>query len=101
MIHDFVADCWLWQGCDGSILLDNFTDGSTFHETEKDAPANKNSARGFNFIDDIKTAVEEACPNTVSCADIVALASRDSAIVVRLLLFTTVSLERHLIARLA
>lgn len=53
------------QGCDASILLDdtaNFTG-------EKSALPNVN-LRGFEVIDDIKTAVEAACPNVVSCADI-------------------------------
>ncbi|PKA46856.1 Peroxidase 4 [Apostasia shenzhenica] len=60
------------QGCDGSILLD---DTATF-TGEKSAFPNQNSARGFEVIDDIKSRVEASCSATVSCADILALASR-------------------------
>lgn len=62
------------QGCDGSILLD---DTPTF-TGEKNAGANVNSVRGYEVIDAIKTQVETACKATVSCADIIALASRDA-----------------------
>jgi peroxidase len=55
----------LVQGCDGSILLDN-TDTI---ESEKEAAPNNNSARGFDVVDDMKAAVENACPGIVSCAD--------------------------------
>jgi len=51
-------------------------DTSTF-TGEKNAGPNKNSARGFEVIDTIKTGVEAACSATVSCADILALATRD------------------------
>nr|GLL36533.1 Peroxidase 15 [Ipomoea trifida] len=67
-------DCFV-DGCDGSLLLDN--NGTTI-VSEKDALPNTNSTRGFDVVDNIKTAVENACPGVVSCADILALASESS-----------------------
>jgi len=50
---------------------------------EKNAGPNQGSARGFEVIDTIKTSVEAACKATVSCADILALATRDGIALVR------------------
>ncbi|CAB4271049.1 unnamed protein product [Prunus armeniaca] len=66
-------DCFV-NGCDGSLLLD---DTSSF-TGEKNAVPNRNSARGFDVVDNIKSAVENVCPGVVSCADILAIAARDS-----------------------
>ncbi|GLJ14594.1 hypothetical protein SUGI_0236320, partial [Cryptomeria japonica] len=68
-------DCFV-NGCDGSILLD---DSSTL-TGEKTAVPNANSARGFDVIDTIKTNVEAVCSGVVSCADILAIAARDSVV---------------------
>jgi peroxidase len=65
----------LFQGCDGSLLLD---DDLPAIQSEKSVPANNNSARGFPVVDDIKSALEHACPGIVSCADILALAAEIS-----------------------
>ncbi|KAG6486541.1 peroxidase P7-like [Zingiber officinale] len=73
LLRLFFHDCFA-GGCDASVLLDD-TRASV---GEKTAPANKNSLRGFEVIDLIKKRVEAACPQTVSCADILALAARDS-----------------------
>nr|XP_043617755.1 peroxidase 9-like [Erigeron canadensis] len=68
-------DCFV-QGCDASLLLD---DTATF-SSEKNAGPNVNSVRGFEVVDEIKSKLEEACPETVSCADILALAARGSTV---------------------
>ncbi|GLT71782.1 hypothetical protein SLA2020_437770 [Shorea laevis] len=62
------------SGCDGSILL-NTTDTI---ESEKEAIPNHNSVRGFGVVDDIKNALESACPGIVSCADILTIAAEAS-----------------------
>jgi len=68
-------DCFV-QGCDASLLLDD--SGSIV--SEKRSNPNRNSARGFEVVDQIKSALEKACPKTVSCADILAISARDSVV---------------------
>ncbi|EXB99408.1 Cationic peroxidase 1 [Morus notabilis] len=48
-------------------------------DSEKNAIANLNSVQGFEVVDDIKTAVDSCCGGpVVSCADLLAVADRDS-----------------------
>jgi peroxidase len=62
------------QGCDASLLLDE----TPTMRSEKAADPNNGSARGFPVVNDIKAALENACPGIVSCADILALAAEVS-----------------------
>ncbi|XP_062086792.1 peroxidase 27-like [Humulus lupulus] len=64
-------DCFV-RGCEGSVLLNSAT-----NQSEKFAVPNL-SLRGFQIIDKIKVALEKECPGVVSCADVLALAARDS-----------------------
>ncbi|CAI0549677.1 unnamed protein product [Linum tenue] len=65
-------DCFV-RGCEASVLLDAAEEG----DAEKDASSNL-SLRGYDVIDDVKSAIEKSCPGVVSCADILALAARDA-----------------------
>lgn len=67
------------QGCDASLLLED--NGGRNSSSEKQAIPNQ-TLKGFDKIDQIKEEVEQACPGVVSCADILALAARDSVLLV-------------------
>ncbi|KDP39635.1 hypothetical protein JCGZ_02655 [Jatropha curcas] len=67
-------DCFV-RGCDASILIDS----TNQRQSEKDAGPNE-TVRGYELIDEIKQSLEIACPKTVSCADIITLATRDAVV---------------------
>lgn len=69
----YIIISYILQGCDASILIDSTEDNIA----EKEAPPNL-TLRGFEVIDDIKASLEDECKGVVSCADILAMATRDS-----------------------
>ncbi|PON75998.1 Peroxidase [Trema orientale] len=69
----FFHDCFL-GGCDASVLVSS----TPFNSAERDADINLSlPGDAFDVVVRAKTALELACPNTVSCADILAVAARD------------------------
>ncbi|KAL2649843.1 hypothetical protein R1flu_017971 [Riccia fluitans] len=63
------------QGCDGSVLLNSTATNSA----EREAHVNF-GLRGIAEVDEIKAALEHACPGVVSCADILIIAARDATV---------------------
>nr|AHB59751.1 Prx01 [Brunfelsia pauciflora var. calycina] len=75
LIRLFFHDCFV-DGCDGGILL---ADIPGRFQGEQNSPPNSNSARGYEVIAQAKQRVKQLCPSSpVSCADILAIAARDS-----------------------
>ncbi|XP_010029732.2 peroxidase 41 [Eucalyptus grandis] len=69
----FVHDC-LVEGCDASVLVSS----NSFNQAERDHDINLSlPGDAFEVVTRAKTALELSCPKTVSCADILAQATRD------------------------
>ncbi|XP_039126435.1 peroxidase 12-like [Dioscorea cayenensis subsp. rotundata] len=67
-------DCFV-QGCDASVLLD----GSASGPSEQEAPPNLTLQQAaFKAINDLRALIDAQCGQVVSCADVVAIAARDS-----------------------
>ncbi|KAL1538606.1 peroxidase [Salvia divinorum] len=69
----FFHDCFV-GGCDASVLVSS----TRFSKAERDADINLSlPGDGFDVVVRAKTALELACPGVVSCADILAVATRN------------------------
>ncbi|XP_027095839.1 peroxidase 6-like [Coffea arabica] len=69
----FFHDCMV-GGCDASLLISS----TSSNNAERDADDNRSlPGDGFDVIVRAKTALELRCPGIVSCADILAVATRD------------------------
>ncbi|KAH9542986.1 hypothetical protein CY35_13G038500 [Sphagnum magellanicum] len=75
LLRLYFHDCFV-QGCDASILIKSTAQNTA----EMDVAPNQQTLHGMDLIDTAKDAVEKACPGIVSCADILALATRDSVV---------------------
>jgi peroxidase len=75
ILRMFFHDCFV-QGCDASNLIVS----TPTNKAELDALPNL-TLHGMDLIETAKAAVEEACPGIVSCADIIALATRDVVVI--------------------
>ncbi|XP_010918629.1 peroxidase 44-like [Elaeis guineensis] len=74
LLRLYFHDCFV-RGCDASILIDSTEKA----RSERFAGTNR-SLRGLDIIDEAKSNLEARCPSTVSCADIIALATRDAVV---------------------
>ncbi|XP_060213509.1 peroxidase 41-like [Lycium barbarum] len=74
----FFHDCAV-DGCDASVLIKS----TTFTKPELEHDINHSLAGdGFDLISRIKTALELSCPGVVSCADILASATRNLIVMI-------------------
>ncbi|XP_057426943.1 peroxidase 21 [Lotus japonicus] len=73
-VRNLFHDC-IVKSCDASLLL------TTVRGVVSEQTSGRSfGMRNFKFVNTIKAAVEEECPLTVSCADIVALSARDGIV---------------------
>lgn len=74
----FFHDCMI-GGCDASILVTS----NTYNKAERDAEINLSlPGDGFDVVMRAKNTLELECPGVVSCADILAEATRDLVVMV-------------------
>ncbi|KAL5546193.1 hypothetical protein UlMin_005880 [Ulmus minor] len=73
-VRNIFHDCVV-KSCDASLLLETFNG----IQSEK-ASSRSFGMRNFKYVNTIKAAIEKECPQTVSCADIVALSARDGIV---------------------
>ncbi|KAK7281494.1 hypothetical protein RIF29_09545 [Crotalaria pallida] len=73
-IRLFLHNCLFPNGCDAFILLSS----TLFSSAERDNDINLSlPGDAFDLVVRAMTTVELACPNTVSCSDILAASTRD------------------------
>ncbi|KAK9663999.1 hypothetical protein RND81_14G012400 [Saponaria officinalis] len=70
-------DCAV-RGCDASVLLDPTPSNNA---TEKIAVPNL-TLNGYEVVNAVKAELERRCPGVVSCADVLALTSRDAIVAI-------------------
>ncbi|KAK9663998.1 hypothetical protein RND81_14G012300 [Saponaria officinalis] len=70
-------DCAV-RGCDASVLLDPTPSNNA---TEKTAVPNL-TLNGYEVVNAVKAELERRCPGVVSCADVLALTSRDAIVAI-------------------
>ncbi|KAF5746038.1 peroxidase 65 [Tripterygium wilfordii] len=72
-LRTFFHDCMV-EGCDASVLISS----NSFDKAERDADINLSlPGDAFDVVLRAKTSLELSCPGIVSCADILARATRD------------------------
>ncbi|KAK7279366.1 hypothetical protein RJT34_24416 [Clitoria ternatea] len=74
-VRNLFHDC-IVKSCDASLLLATVPNGVVSEQ----ASGRSFGMRNFKYVNSIKSAIEEQCPLTVSCADIVALSARDGIV---------------------
>ncbi|KAJ0087979.1 hypothetical protein Patl1_32064 [Pistacia atlantica] len=73
-VRNLFHDCVV-KSCDASLLLE------TVNGIESEQASDRSfGMRNFKYVKTIKDALEQECPMTVSCADVVALSARDGIV---------------------